>query len=130
MAREYAKSYWERTGTHDCAGVRGARRGGATEASHHDESKKEHREKSSCGVMHLRIVIKAPHRGQCQVGAAPEEASGAGAEAILRSWRQSASRSVRKRLARNPVANTHEALGQYVQKETPQKLDSIECHNA
>jgi hypothetical protein len=30
--------------THHCAGVRGARRGDATEPRHHDESKKVHRE--------------------------------------------------------------------------------------
>ena len=102
MARKYAAGGSERRRAHNGIGMRGARRWDATEARHHEESKK-HREWSSCGVMRLRIVIKAPQRGQCQVEPDSEGVSGGDSEATeARSWRQSASRSVRKRLARNP----------------------------
>ena len=44
MARKYAKSSLEQRRTHNGVGVRGARQWDATEAVHHEESKKVHRE--------------------------------------------------------------------------------------
>ena len=85
-----------------------------------EESRKGHREESSCDVMRVRMVINAPQRGHCQVEAVCD-----GPMEALQKQRSEGLAAQRKGICsetvgqKSEVADTHETMGQYIQEETP-----------